>query len=71
MRKTEELDVDGTGILGNRDFEQLFFKLKNSLVYLSLGDYIDDETLVFIVNICTKLEKLTVISRQVTNGSVT
>lgn len=56
---------------GSRELELLMFNFKNNLRVLSLGQYLYDELLDFIAEMCSKkLEKLEINSDQITDRSL-
>ena len=50
------LEASNASISGSRELEQVIFKLKNSLVELRLGDYIWDDLIIYIAELCKELE---------------
>jgi hypothetical protein len=55
---------------GCREVELMFFRMKNSLLRLNLGDYITDELIVYIAEMCRGLETLELNSRSLSDYAV-
>ena len=55
---------------GCREVEQLFFRLKNTLVKLNLGDYIWDDLLIYIAEMCKEIETLELNSQSISDAGV-
>ena len=49
-------DDNGTDVSGSRDFEKIFWALRGSLTQLSIGNYIWDDLIIYIGEICKELE---------------
>jgi hypothetical protein len=59
-------------IAGSRELELVFFTMKNQLRVLHIGQYIYDEMLTYIAEMCHQtLEKLEVNSEKVTDRGIT
>lgn len=51
-----ELAASNATISGCRELEQIIFRLKGSLVELRLGDFIWDDIVIYIAEVCKELE---------------
>jgi hypothetical protein len=63
-------DDNGTDVSGSRDFEKIFWALRGSLTQLSIGNYIWDDLIIYIGEICKELEVVQINSALVTDGSI-
>lgn len=61
---------DGIAISGSREIERIIFNLKGSLTQLTLGDYIWDDILIYIAEMCKELEIVSIYSKKITDGSI-
>ena len=57
-------------ISGNRELELILFGLKNTLIELRLGEWLYDELLIYIAEICKEVEVLEINSSLVTDKSI-
>jgi hypothetical protein len=53
-------DDTGVDVVGDRDFERIIWNLKGSLTHISLGNYIWDDLLIYIGELCKELEIIAV-----------
>jgi hypothetical protein len=58
-------------VAGSRELELVFFNLKNQLRVLHLGQYIYDEMLIYLSEMCRGIEKLEINSDYVSDRSIT
>ena len=65
-----ELAASNVTISGSRELEQLFFRLKGSLVELRLGDYIWDDIVIYIAELCKELEVVEINSGGVSDAAI-
>ena len=61
---------DESAVSGSRELERVIFSLKGSLTHLHLGDYIWDDLLIYISEICKELEVVQLYSKKITDGSI-
>lgn len=64
--KRQETDTD-LNDSAQRDFERIVWLLKGSLTHLQLGNYIWDDILVYIAEMCKELELVQINSTQITD----
>jgi hypothetical protein len=63
-------DEDGFDVSGSRELERVIWGLKNTIRHLTLGNYLWDDIVVYIGEICKHLEVLQINSQHVTDGSL-
>jgi hypothetical protein len=61
---------DDNAVSGSRELERVIFCLKGSLTHLHLGDYIWDDILIYIAEMCKELEVVQLYSKKITDGSI-
>ena len=57
-------------VAGSAEFERLFFSMRHSLRRLNLGDYIYDDLIVYIGEMCRNIEVLELNSRTLSDAAV-
>ena len=53
-------DENGVDVTGVRDFEKIIWGLKGTLKQIYLGNYIWDDLLIYIVEMCKNLEVISI-----------
>lgn len=53
-------DDTGVDVTGSRDFEKIIWNLKGSLTHIYLGNYVWDDLLIYIGEMCKELEVVSV-----------
>ena len=53
-----QLSASNATISGSKELEQILFKLRGSLVEVRLGDYIWDDLVIYMAELCKELEVL-------------
>ena len=53
-------DENGVDVTGARDFEKIIWGLKGTLKQIYLGNYIWDDLLIYIVEMCKNLEVISI-----------
>lgn len=64
------LQASNQTIAGSRELEQIITKLKGSLVELRLGNYLWDDILIFIAELCRELEVLEINSQDISDAAI-
>ena len=67
---TNTLSAGNATISGCRELEQIFFKLRGSLVELRLGDYIWDDLIIYVGELCKELEVVELNSSKVSDAAI-
>jgi hypothetical protein len=57
-------------ITGSREIELVFFSLRNNLTSLHIGNYADDEIIIYIAEMCKNLVELEINSEKVNDSSI-
>ena len=65
-----ELRMDNGAVSGSRELEMIIFKLKPSLTHLHLGNYIWDEFVIYIAEMCKELEHVEINSTKITDAAI-
>ena len=63
-------DDNGIDVSGARDFEKIIWGLKGRLTQLFLGNYVWDDLVIYIGEMCKSLQVVSISSAQVTDGSI-
>ena len=64
------LAANNATISGCRELEQIFFKLRSSLVELRLGDFIWDDLIIYVAELCKELEVVELNSTSVSDAAI-
>ena len=65
-----QLAASNATISGSRELEQIIFRLKGSLVELRLGNYIWDDLLIYIAELCRELEIVEFNSNEISDAGI-
>ena len=65
-----ELRMENLAVSGSRELEMIIFKLKPSLTHLHLGNYIWDEFVIYIAEMCKELEHVEINSTKITDAAI-
>ena len=61
---------DGLDVSGSREFERVFWSLRPTLKELRLGNFMWDDMLVYVAEMCRNLEVFQINSQECTDGSI-
>ena len=64
------LTFNQQAVSGSRELEFIFLRLKDTLTQLHLGDFLWDEMIVFIAEMCKNLEVVELNSTLVTDAAI-
>ena len=67
---SEEASFMNSAISGSRELEQIFFCLKPTLTHIKLGDYIWDDFVIYMAEVCKNIEIVEFNSRQITDSAI-
>lgn len=67
---SEEASFMNSAISGSRELEQIFFCLKTTLKHIKLGDYIWDDFIIYIAEVCKLIEIIEFNSKQLTDAAI-
>lgn len=59
-----------SAISGSRELEQIFFSLRPTLTCIKLGDYIWDDFVIYMAELCKNLEIVEFNSTQITDAAI-
>ena len=65
-----EVSHTNLAISGSRELEIIFFSLKASLTHLYLGDYMMDELVIYIAEMCKEIELIEFNSTKLTDAAI-
>jgi len=57
-------------VAGSRELEQIFFSLRHCLLEVSLGEYVWDELLIYISEMCKEIDSLEINNTQIGDAAI-
>ena len=65
-----QLAASNATISGSKELEQVIFRLKGSLVELRLGNYIWDDFIIYVAELCKELEIVEINSVEISDAAI-
>lgn len=65
-----QLAASNATISGSKELEQVIFRLKGSLVELRLGNYIWDDFIIYVAELCRELEIVEINSAEISDAAI-